>query len=412
MKFWRIALYEYKRHVLQKRFIPVLLSVPLLIALMIGLGFLIYAMENDPSPVGYVDLAGLLADPLQSSRRAGSPDDPGAPEPVELVPFGTEEEARAALEAGEIQAYYVVTADYFETNQVELVYLKKMGDNAASTFWDLMQINQLNDLPPEIARRAVVGSNLIVRTPPSMPGGGREFSEATFFSSFLPLLITIGFIILVMSSASYLVQAVVEEKENRTVEILVTSVSSDQLMGGKAVGIMGVSLTQLIAWIVFTVLGIIISGDVMGLTLLQNVHVDLRVTAVVMAVAVPTYVMVAGLMIALGATVSEGQESQQLASLFVLPMMIPIWFLAVILEHPDSPLTIVLSILPMTSISALSARLSFMSVPSWQPAVGIALAFLCAAGSLWLAGRAFRLGMLRYGQRINLREIFRPARSR
>ena len=217
-KLWLVAKYEYARNVFKKSFIFAILSVPLILAFSIGLGWLIDRMENDDAPVGYVDHAGVLADPIPAPQRIGSPNDPSASELVTLIPFQIEEEARQALDAGEIQAYYVVAADYRQTNRVELVYIKTPGDNVPRQFWDFMQINKITDVPPDIARRAVAGSNLIVRWPDDGPGGGREFSQRTFFNNLLPFFIGMAFIMLLFMSSGYLTQAVATEKENRTME--------------------------------------------------------------------------------------------------------------------------------------------------------------------------------------------------
>lgn len=401
-----VALYEYRRHVSRGSFVMLLLSMPLLVAFSVGIGYLMGSLENNSDAVGYVDLAGLLADPIPAPRSGSSPNDVGDPRAVPLIAFATEEEARAALEAGDIQAYYVVTADYMETNRVELVYIKPPGDNVGGQFWDFMQINWLWDLPPEIAHRAVAGSNLIIRWPTDTPGGGREFSEETFLNSLLPIFMGIGFLMLFFSSAGYLMQAVAEEKENLTVEVLVTSVSPGQLMAGKIAGILGIASTQIAVWIAFAGLAIFVGGRILGISVLTHLQIDWGIVAKVIVVALPTFTMVAGLMTALGAVMSKVQESQQVMGLLVQPIVVPFWLLKHIMENPGSALTIGLSLFPLTALTTFCLRLAFMPVPTWQVAVSASLLAVCAVGTVWLAGRAFRLGMLRYGQRVRWRELF------
>ena len=187
-KLWLVARYEYRRHVLKRSFVLVVLSMPLMVAGLVGLVWLttkLYADET--SAVGYVDYAGVLADPVLPPRPGSSPDEPGVPKPVPLVPFETRMAAQEALESGEVQAYYVVAADYFQSNRVNLVYFEPPSSDVTRQFWDFMQINRLSDLDPQVARRAVADSNLIVRWPGDAPGAGREFSQRTFFNQFLPL---------------------------------------------------------------------------------------------------------------------------------------------------------------------------------------------------------------------------------
>ncbi len=405
-KLWLMALYEYKRHVLEKKFIIALLSVPLIVGLMIGLIALIAAMEEKSDAVGYVDYAGLLNDPVPAPLPGSSPDDPSVPKPVPLVPFATAAEARQALDAKELQAYYVISADYVETKAVELVYHDTPDWSVRRQFWDTMQINLLDDLPAEVAERAVAGSNLIVRWPADTPEGGREFSQRTFLNTFVPIITGITVVMLLFFASGYLMGAVVEEKENRTMEILVTSISSNQLIAGKVIGILGVVLTQFLFWVGFGALCVVVGGNWMDIELLQNIDIDLRMFAVTVMIAAPAFVMLAGLMTAAGATFADAQEAQQLTGLFVVPFMIPIWLLQPILEHPNSPLSIALSFFPPTSVGTYSLRLAFSEVPGWQIVASITISSLCAVGALWLAGRAFRLGMLRYGKQLNWRELF------
>lgn len=411
-KLWLVAKYEYVRNVFKKSFLLLILSVPLILAISVGLGWLIHRMENPDAPVGYVDHAGVLADPIPAPRRGDSPNNPSSSDLVTLIPFQTEEEAHEALESKAIQAYYVVGADYRQTNQVELVYVEPPGDNATSQFWDFMQINKITDVPPDIARRAVAGSNLIVRWPDDGPGGGREFSEKTFLNNLLPFFIGIIFIVLLFMSSGHLTQAVATEKENRTVEIVVTSISPGQLIGGKVLGIIAMTLTLVIAWTAFAVLAVLVGSRFLDIGVLKNVSVDPRIVITMLAIAVPTYVMLASLMAAVGATVAEGQDAQQVAGLFSLPVVAPFWLGVIIIENPNSPLAIALSLFPPTALSTTAMRIMSVPIPLWQIAVSVALLVLCAAGAVWLAGRAFRLGMLRYGQQLNWRELFQRQTSR
>jgi len=400
-----VARYEYTRHVLKPSFLVAIVSMPLVIGLSIGLGWFIKTLNNDASAVGYVDHYGLLADPIPAPKRGRLPDNPGVPGLVPLIAFPTEQAARKALESGEIQAYYVVAGDYFETNHVDLVYLEPPDEDATRQFWDFMQINLLTDLPKEVAHRAVSGSNLIVRWPDDTPGGRREFSARGFLNSFLPLVIGAAFMFLLFMSSGYLMGTMMEEKGNRTVEIMMTSISSNQLIGGKVVGIVAVTFTQFIAWVALAGLVVFIGGHLLGIEPLLNLALDMRVIAPMIAVFVPAYVMIAALMTAIGTTFAEAQEAQQMMSLFILPSMVPIWLIQPIAENLNGPIALGLTLFPITALPTISLRMMFSYVPLAQLLASVGILALCAWGSVRLAGRAFRRGMLRYGQNLNWRDL-------
>jgi ABC-2 type transport system permease protein len=394
-KMLQVALYEYQRTVFRKSFILALLSVPLMISLNIGVGLLMESLENDSSPVGYIDHAGLLANPVPRTS--------GSTQSVTFLPFESEPQARAALDRGEIQAYYVVAADYMQTARVDLVYLEEPGRNATSQFRDLIQINLAAGQLPDIARRAaLIDRSATVR---SLDGSRQLPQGGPTFAIIMPLLVTIAFLILLLMSSGYLMEALADEKENRTIEVLITSISPSDLVGGKVLGIVAIGLTQLAAWIGVTVVGILIARQA-GIDWFQNLSLDWGTIAASVAIAVPAFVLASALMAAAGILVASSQEGQSVAAVFaLLHFVLPLLAAWAIIQTPGALLPAVLSVLPFTALMTISLRNIFAVVPAWQVAAGAAVQTVCAVGALWLAGRAFRFGMLRYGQRLRWREL-------
>jgi ABC-2 type transport system permease protein len=394
IKFWRVISYEYTRLVLRKGFWFGLLSVPGVIVLMVGMILVILTLEMNTTPIGYVDHSGLLANPVP----APPPEPPN--KPVPMAPFASEEAAQTALDAGEIQAYYVLAEDYLETANVQLVYEKEPKRPATSQFRAFIITNLLANQGPAIANRIVEGSNLIVRA----ADGSREMGEDEWFNVLMPIFAAVAFFIAIFTSAGYLMQAVVEEKENRTMEIIVTSVSPNQLMAGKIIGIIGVGLTQLLAWFVFVVLGVVIGRNYFEP--LRAVNVSPSLLGTMLLVMLPCFVMLSGLMAAAGATVTEAREGQQIAGLISLPIWLPYFLILPIMRSPNSPLVVAFTLIPITAPMTVVLRIGYTIIPAWQIAASVTLLVLSAAGSLWLAGRTFRLGMLMYGQRLRWRQVF------
>ena len=402
-KLWRIARHEYRRNVFKRSFILALLSVPLMIALNVGVGFFMASREVNNAPVGYVDHAGLLAEPIPAPVT-------GSARPVELIPFESEAVAYAALEAGEIQAYYVVAAHYYSTKDVKLFYLKAPGNNATRQFYDFIQINLLASRPSvaaDVARRAaLLGDKVTVR---SVDGSRHVPSGGPIFGTIMPLLIGFAFLFLLLMSSGWLMQAVVDEKENRTIEVVVTSASPTQFIGGKVVGIVAVGLTQLAVWTFTTILAIAVAHK-LGIDWFQDLSLDWGAVLATVALAIPTYVLACALMAATGATVASAQESQSAGTPFALLHMAPLYLAWAIVLSPSALLPTILSFLPFTALLTVILRNIFTAVPAWQVVACIVVQTVLAVGAIWLAARAFRLGMLRYGRRLRLRELLR-ARS-
>jgi ABC-2 type transport system permease protein len=214
-----------------------------------------------------------------------------------------------------------------------------------------------------------------------------------------------------LMSSGYMMHAVVEEKENRTMEVLITSVSSSQLIAGKVVGILAIALTQLLSWTIFGILMIVIAGRGLGIEWFQEVKIEWMGIFLIVLLAIPTFITASGLMVAIGSTVAETQEAQWVVSIFMLLFWAPLWMIGIIGDNPNAPLSVVLSLLPFTSLMTISIRNMFVAVPYWQIGLSVSVQIICALIAVWFAGRAFRLGMLWYGQKMSFRELFRKPAS-
>jgi ABC-2 type transport system permease protein len=395
-KTWLVIKHEYLKHVKKKRFILAILSLPLFILLMVAIGFLSVIFQYDSTPVGYIDRSGILENSIDYKAEAPI----GFLKPIDFILYTDESEAKLALNDNNIQAYYVVDENFNETREIKVIANEAPDSSVNSEFYTFFKINVLKDLPKEISERLIEGANFEVKSTEEQ----KSANEDNVLVFLLPFLAGFLFIMAVNISAGYLLQAVVEEKENRTMEIMVTSISPTQLMTAKVIGNLSVGLTQLVVWILFGIIGIFslfrLFPD------LQSTKIDFSFLLLTIMVFLPAFVMIAAMMAALGATTTETREAQQIAGIFTIPMVLPYWFMQVLMEKPNSPLSIFFSLFPFTAPISLPMRAAFSFVPTWQIIITITLLILFAIGALWLAGRAFRLGMLRYGKKLSLKEIF------
>jgi len=400
-KLWLVAANEYRRNVYKKSFILVLLSVPLIMALNIGVGFFLEGMRQNDLPVGYVDNAGVFP---SSETGSGVSTIDGA---VPFVRFHNEPEARAALEGKDIQAYYLLPGDYSETRVIELVSSNKLGENVPRDFYNFLQLNMLSELPAEIALRAAAGTGVTVRSVDgrrSVPSGGPTFGLL------MPLLINLAFVGLLLMSSGYLMSAVAEEKENRTMEILATTISPSKIITGKVLGVVAIGISLLIVWSLVAYGAIQIAANA-GIGFFQNLELDWSILLAAVIIALPSYVLVAAMMTAVGAISTSNQEGQSLSAIFVILHLAPLYVSMAFLNNPHSTLAVVLSMLPFTSLMTVAMRNLFSVVPTWQVIVSAGVQTVSALGALWLAGRAFRSGMLRYGQRLTWRNLMRETKT-
>jgi len=397
-KVWLIARHQFRQEVSKRSFLLVLFSLPLFLTFTIGLGYLTVRLEEESTALGYVDQVGLLVE------TAAQPEEDG----VRLVPFDTPEAARAALEAEEIDAYYVLPADYADTHQAELVYFESPDGHARRTFRNVVRLNLMAGQPRAVVERTLSGTNLTVRATEwnrEFPSGGPSAGQL------VPLAAAAIFAFLVLTTSGYMMQVVVAEKENRTMEIVVSSVSPTRMMAGKIIGALGIALMQLVVWVAFLAGAVWLGGSVLDMSWLQEVTLNWRDMLIIVIVALPSYLCIAALMTLVGSTLVESQEAQQAGALFFLPLFLPLYLMIPIMQNVDGPLSLGLSFFPLTSVMTMAIRNMFMEIPVWQVALSATIALAGGVVTVWLAGKAFRMSMLRYGQRLKWRDLFARRRS-
>jgi len=395
-KFWEIVRYEYTRHVFRKRFIFALLSLPLIILAIVLVIFFMSYFTSDRTPIGYVDHSGVLANPIQL------PESTDIFDPLlQMAPFKSEEAAENALQAAEIQTYFILPEDYEVNYSVPLIYYEQPGGDARRQISQFVHQNLFAGEQIEFEARITEGTNFTLQS----PDGEQEFQEDEWYNILVPFFIGMIFIIVVMISGGYLLQAVIEEKENRTMEIIITSVSPVQLMAGKIIGNISVGLTQLVIWAAFGWMAFSISGQYVPF--IANLQISTQYIARCLLLMLPAFVTVAALMATIGAVMTESREAQQISGLFTMSVTIPYWFAFPLMMNPDGAISIFLSYFPLSAPVALSLRMAFTPIPFWEYTLNLAFLVAFAVFTVWLAGRAFRIGLLQYGKRISLSQLFR-----
>ena len=226
----------------------------------------------------------------------------------------------------------------------------------------------------------------------------------------LPFALSFLFIFATMMASGYSLTVVSDEKENRTMEIMLTSITPGQLIGGKTIGLLGATLTQLAIYGVAAVVGLRIAMPTVPE--LQHLVVPWGYLGAMALFFFPAYALAAALMIAIGSAAGEQQQGQQIAGFINLAFLVPMFALMLIIENSGHPIVTVLTLFPTTSFLTISLRWGIGAVPFWQMAVAWVLLVASVLAAVWLAARLFRVGMLRYGQPLGWKAIVAHCGSR
>jgi ABC-2 type transport system permease protein len=395
-KIWLVFTHDYFVHVRQKGFLIALFSLPLFIGFSVGLGYFMQSQEISSDAVGYVDSSGLLTNPLSLASISQR-------ERVEILPYSNTAEADVLLKRGDLQAYFVIPNGYPEDKDIDLYYFDEPGENAIRDFYDFLQLNLMKDYSQEIRKRVAIGTNSIIRT----PDGSREFPDNNpTVNMFLPLLIGLGFVMLLLISSGYLMSGFLDEKSNRTIEIIFTSVSPGKLIVSKLATMIAIGLTMLITWIAVGIIAFIVGSNLLEIIWVKEIEIDGRAVITILAVALPSYIFAAALMLGIGFLLGNSQEAESIGPIFFAIAFIPLWFIVPITSEINGLIAILLSVLPISSILTIGLRGIFIEIPLWQLALSVFVQLLLVAGALWLAIKTFRMGMLRSGSGIRLRDLF------
>ncbi|MES0360186.1 MAG: ABC transporter permease [Anaerolineales bacterium] len=394
-KIWFAVRYEYSKTIRQKGFLLALFSLPLFIGLSVGLGMFMNSQENNSAAVGYVDNSGVLNDPIPISNISER-------DRVEFVQFSLESQANEALESNKIQAYFVLPKDYPKNKDIGLFFYEQPGENSIRDFYDYLQLNLVSGSQTEIRNRLALGSDITLRT----PDGLREFPDNNpSVNMFLPLIFSFGFILLLLISSGYLMSGFLEEKSNRTIELLITSLSPSQLVGSKLLTMLAIGMTLMATWILVGVVAAFVGGNYLDIAWLQDLHLNWRDILPVVAAGLPSYTFAAALMLSIGLIIGDNQEAESIGPLFFIVAFIPLWLILPIAKDINGYLAIALSSIPIASLMTIGFRSMFIQIPLWQVLVSLTIQIIFVAGALWLAIRTFRIGMLRSGKRIRWNEI-------
>jgi ABC-2 type transport system permease protein len=201
-------------------------------------------------------------------------------------------------------------------------------------------------------------------------------------------------------------RSIIEEKSSRILEVLLSSVTSKQLLAGKIIGVGAVGLTQTIIWLLVA-LAFSLPGLMSSRSIMSNVQIPMAGIVAFAVFFILGYFLYATMYAALGSMVNSDQEAQQVQWPAMLPIIFSIVLSTPVLQHPNSPLAFWTSMVPFYAPILMFVRVMVETPPAWQIIVCVALMLLTTWGLLGLSSRIYRVGILMYGKRPTLPELRR-----
>ena len=269
---------------------------------------------------------------------------------------------------------------------------------------------------------------------------GKEKKDSVEIYMIIAYVLSFLIYMFVAVFGSMVMRGVIEEKTNRIVEVIVSSVSSFELMMGKLIGVALVALTQFAIWIIligavmFGLQGVITSKTaekVADVTTTMSettvgVHPDMgslgeissimdqlsqinfgQIVLCFLIYFVLGYLLYAAMFAAVGSAVDNEADTNQLSLPITIPLMIGLFIMLHTFQHPSSQLSVWASLIPFTSPMVMLARIPFGSVPAWQLILSIAILIITFIAIAWASAKIYRVGILTYGKKATFKDLFK-----
>jgi ABC-2 type transport system permease protein len=422
-KAWEIFRREYVERVRKKSFLILTLIAPLLLAV-IGVvpNLLLMATPDVARPLAVVDLSGRIADQIEPLLNPEDDhlEDGSLRYPVRIVDpaGGSLEEIQEALNRevgnGSLRGYLVIGDDLSGRGQVSY-YARN-----ASNFKDVDALQdalsgvvvplRFQDSGMDMDLEGIRALTRRIHVAPVQVGKSGDVEASGEAAQWVKLGAAYGMLLVfymtILLWGISIMRGVVEEKSSRVVEVLLSSVSSRQLLAGKVLGIGAVALTQYLVWATTAVTGyyLLSSGWDVGDSLST---LSIWTVVAFLGYFVMGYLFYAAAYAALGACSTSDQDMQQFQQVGTIPAVVGFILSFYVFTNPDTTLATVLSMIPPFTPFVMIVRIAVLTPPTWEILASVAAMILGIGLMTILAAKIFRVGILMTGKKPTFREIFR-----
>ncbi len=419
-----IIAHEYISKIKTKGFIIGTIIAPIALLLLIAIPSLVtyfsmHAEESSDSKIAIIDNTGAnISQKIIDSK----------PEKY-ITSNETEEELQKQILANELGGALILNKNSIIDGTAKILTSSEMGlkfvEDIKSKVNHFIKERRLQDANISQETINLVNSSIHFETIKITEEGIEK--DNTELMSFLGY--ALGFVMygLVLMYGAQVMQGVIEEKSNRVIEVLASSAKPFEIMFGKVIGIGAVGLTQVLFWIILASALLIGAGYIFGASSVvenstaSSQMMDPKMMQIMSNLDLPSispwifisfavyfllgYFLYATLFAAVGATVDQMQDANNISTPLSMLIIIPILFIPNIMVNPEGTLAIVLSLIPFFTPILMIARIASISVPIWQIVLSLILMLVTIFLSLKLGSKIYRIAMLRYGKKPTFKEF-------
>jgi ABC-2 type transport system permease protein len=384
----------------RKGFIITTLAIPVLALLGVLVMSLINIMsgqDDEISQIGIVDQTGKFNQFLIQKN-------------VEFIQYDSEGQAVDNLVDGNIEEYIIIPPDYMETGNIYYFSTKTSitpPSYLTAAARDFLIDNLISDkLEPELTSRLQSPMNISSIT--LNEEGEISDGQGGFGAWIIAYLFAILLMLSIFTASGYLLQGLSEEKENRVMEVLLSSVSTRQMITGKVLGLGIAGLIQIVFWLLSASLMLNAAGNIGQI--FSGIQFPADVITLGLVYFILGYLLFAILMAGTGAVSPTMRDSQQFTVVFSLIAAVPFFLMTFIIENGDHIVNIILTLFPLTAPLTVMMRIN-AGIPLWEIILSIILMSGTIVGLTLLVSRIFRVYLLMYGKPPGWKEIYRSIKQ-
>jgi ABC-2 type transport system permease protein len=392
-KLWLVARNTFGQQAHNRFFLTLTLALPLVVVLSAVIPTLA-AGKAPTGALGCIDLSGRLALPAGGLTVAG--------DGLALVPMADEADAGASVRAGETIGYVLVPQDYMQTGRILYYGDRSPTDGTVVALRAALRLAIAPDAPEWLLAR--LDEPAAWRYQDLKTGRTLEQGLEVQLWALLPMILGMMFILLLSTTLNSVGPAVVREKEERSMEMILTSLSPDELVSGKLLGMTMLGLTQLAIWLAAAVVALVIMWVGQGGRGVPTLRWPVLGWAALLGV--PGYLLYAAMAAGLGIMAGTREQARQTSGFLSILAVAPVFILTGVLGDPDGASAVALSLIPPFAPTVSLFRMLVTEVPTWQLLTAVILLWISVALALWATARVFRASALLYGQTVSARHVW------
>ncbi|WP_119067254.1 ABC transporter permease [Aggregatilinea lenta] len=367
--------------------------------------------------VGYIDRSGIITEAAPGFETFAPvtdvdvevPGENATPDEIADYSDTLQQRAEQQLGSGVLDAYFVVPDNYVLTGLVDLYADQNIPEALQNDVEDFMRAQIAARAPDDLAVSADRLADPVDVVLRDIDTDDELGEYAVIGRILLPFLFAFLYFMATNTTAQFLMNGVVEEKENRLMEILATSLRPIELLWGKLLGLGALALTQIVLWVVA---GIAIASQFdEAREFIGGGALDAPMLLLFLVVFVLNFALFSAIMLGIGAAVTAEAESRQFASIVTLINVLPIMLLSLYFVNPDGVVPVFFMFFPLTAGVGLIMRIGLTDIPLWQIGISLVIQVVATIVIMWLAAKVFRLGMLMYGKRLTPRALWAALRE-